>query len=392
MPHRLSKSVIGALGIAMLLAAFSGAGAAHASATPPVGLTVTTPYPTVDTQPGSSVTFDLSVVSPIIESVDVSVDGLPDGWKATVRGGGFVVHAVTTSPDTPPKTSLELDVPPDAAPGSYAITVVAAGQSGTAHTAITLNIAEQVDNAIEVTADFPSLSGGPDGDFTYALTITNNTPEQQTFTFQPTSPQGWTVTASPTAEARAATVTIDAGKTGQVQVKAAPPTTAKEGSYDIQVAVAAANGATGAITLTAEVTGTPQLALTTSDQRLDTTGKADSEKRVPLIVSNTGTAELDNVQLAGTAPSGWEISFDPKTIASVKPGDTAQATAIIKPSSNAVAGDYAMTVRASAGSESSNIDLRFALKSSRTIGVIAVVVILAAIGALVGVFVRFGRR
>ncbi len=391
MPHRLSKSVIGALGIAMLLAAFSGAGAAHAS-TPPVGLTVTTPYPTVDTQPGSSVTFDLSVVSPIIESVDVSVDGLPDGWKATVRGGGFVVHAVTTSPDTPPKTSLELDVPPDAAPGSYAITVVAAGQSGTAHTAITLNIAEQVDNAIEVTADFPSLSGGPDGDFTYALTITNNTPEQQTFTFQPTSPQGWTVTASPTAEARAATVTIDAGKTGQVQVKATPPTTAKEGSYDIQVAVAAANGATGAITLTAEVTGTPQLALTTSDQRLDTTGKADSEKRVPLIVSNTGTAELDNVQLAGTAPSGWEISFDPKTIASVKPGDTAQATAIIKPSSNAVAGDYAMTVRASAGSESSNIDLRFALKSSRTIGVIAVVVILAAIGALVGVFVRFGRR
>ena len=187
-------------------------------------------------------------------------------------------------------------------------------------------------------------------------------------------------------------MTIDAGKTGQVQVKAAPPTTAKEGSYDIQVAVAAANGATGAITLTAEVTGTPQLALTTSDQRLDTTGKADSEKRVPLIVSNTGTAELDNVQLAGTAPSGWEISFDPKTIASVKPGDTAQATAIIKPSSNAVAGDYAMTVRASAGSESSNIDLRFALKSSRTIGVIAVVVILAALGALVGVFVRFGRR
>ena len=104
MPHRLSKSVIGALGIAMVLAAFSGAGAAHASATPPVGLTVTTPYPTVDTQPGSSVTFDLSVVSPIIESVDVSVDGLPDGWKATVRGGGFVVHAVTTSPDTPPNS------------------------------------------------------------------------------------------------------------------------------------------------------------------------------------------------------------------------------------------------------------------------------------------------
>jgi uncharacterized membrane protein len=158
------------------------------------------------------------------------------------------------------------------------------------------------------------------------------------------------------------------------------------------VAVAAANGATGSIELTAEVTGTPKLDLTTSDQRLDTSGKANEEKRVPLIVSNSGTAPLDAVQLAGTAPTGWEISFEPATVEGVRPGDTAQVTAIIKPSSNAVAGDYAMTIRASAGSLSSTIDLRFALKSSRTIGVVAIIVILAAIAALVGVFVRFGRR
>ena len=67
-------------------------------------------------------------------------------------------------------------------------------------------------------------------------------------------------------------------------------------------------------------------------------------------------------------------------------------TAIIKPGKNAVAGDYAMTIRASAGSQSSSIDVRFAVKSSRTIGVVAIVVIIIAIGALVGVFVRFGRR
>jgi uncharacterized membrane protein len=144
--------------------------------------------------------------------------------------------------------------------------------------------------------------------------------------------------------------------------------------------------------LTAKVTGTPKLDLTTSDQRLDTSGKANSEKRVPLIVSNSGTAELTDVQLAGTAPTGWDISFDPKTVASVKPGETAQVTAIIKPKTDAVAGDYAMTIRASAGSNSSNIDLRFALKGSRTIGFFAIVVIIAAVAALVGVFMRFGRR
>jgi uncharacterized membrane protein len=302
------------------------------------------------------------------------------------------VHGVTTDPNTPPKATLELDVPADAAAGTYPITVTGQGQTGTASIELDINIAAQVDNGVQVTADFPSLSGAPDSQFTYSLTITNNTPEQQTFTFSPTAPEGWTVTANPTAEAQAATVTIDAGGNAQVQVKATPPTTAQEGSYPITVGVAAANGATGSIDLTAQVTGTPKLELTTSDQRLDTSGKANAEKRLPLIISNSGTAEIQNVQLAGTAPTGWEISFDPTTIASIRPGDTAQVTAIIKPGKNAVAGDYAMTIRASAGSQSSSIDVRFAVKSSRTIGVVAIVVIIIAIGALVGVFVRFGRR
>ena len=42
-------------------------------------------------------------------------------------------------------------------------------------------------------------------------------------------------------------------------------------------------------------------------------------------------------------------------------------TAVITPAKNAVAGDYAITVRSSAGSESSNVDLRFALKGSRVV-------------------------
>ena len=36
---------------------------------------------------------------------------------------------------------------------------------------------------------------------------------------------------------------------------------------------------------------------------------------------------LEDVKLAGTAPTGWEVSFDPKTLASVKPNETAQVTA-----------------------------------------------------------------
>ena len=68
----------------------------------------------------------------------------------------------------------------------------------------------------------------------------------------------------------------------------------------------------------------------------------------------------------------------PTTIAGVKPNETAQVTAIIKPAKDAVAGDYAMTVRSSAGSESSNVDLRYTLKGSRTLGFVAIGVIVVA--------------
>ena len=67
-------------------------------------------------------------------------------------------------------------------------------------------------------------------------------------------------------------------------------------------------------------------------------------------------------------------------------------TAIIKPAKDAVAGDYTLTVRSSAGSESSNVDLRYTLQGSRTLGFVAIGVIVVAFLALAGVFVRFGRR
>jgi uncharacterized membrane protein len=385
-------------GVALLPAAMLGGGDKAAAAAPPstaptvTKLTLATPYPAIDTQPGSTVRLDVNVSNPKVAPVDLEVDGVPDGWRATLRGGGFVIHAVTPAPDSPVTATLEIDVAPDAAAGEYPLTITGTSDDETAAVDVTLRIAEQVDSGIELTADFPSLRGEPATDFTYNLTITNNTPEEQTFTFDPSGPQGWTVSASPTAEARAETVTIEAGGTGQVNVTATPPESAEEGEYPIDVTVTAANGATGQIQLTAEVTGTPKLELATADQRLDVSGSSNSEHRIPLIIANTGTATLEDVKLAGTAPSGWDVSFEPEQIDSVRPSETAQVTAIVKPASNAVAGDYALSIRASAGSQSSSLDLRYSLKGSRTLGFISLGVIAAAVAALAGVFVRFGRR
>ena len=43
---------------------------------------------------------------------------------------------------------------------------------------VTLDVAEQVNSGIDLTADFPSLSGDPGGTFTYTLTVANHTPDR----------------------------------------------------------------------------------------------------------------------------------------------------------------------------------------------------------------------
>jgi uncharacterized membrane protein len=386
-PHL--PGLLPALAIAGLGVLAAGGSVAHADDT----LSVTTPFPTIETQPGSSVTFDLAVASNTPEVVDLDVAGVPKGWDATLRGGGFVIHSITSAPHAGAAAELEIAVAQDAAPGDYPVTVTGTDAGGTKSVStVTLSIADRVNSGVRLSADFPSLSGDPGSTFTYNLTVTNDTPAEQTFTFDPSGPQGWDVSASPTAESQAATVTIDAGGEAGIKVTATPPESADQGSYPIDVAVVGANGGKGAIELEAQVTGTPELALGTADERLDVSGSADHEKRIPMIVANTGSAPLEAVKMAGTAPTDWEISFDPEQIDAVQPGETAQVTAIVKPSSDAVAGDYSLTVRSSAGSLSSSVDLRYSLGGSRTLGVVAIAVIVAALAALGVVFVKFGRR
>lgn len=391
--HRLGAAVVAAL---LVVAAPAVAVAQTDAPAEPAAdqseLVMTTPYPSVETRPGSLVQLDLTVVSATPTPVDLTVDGLPDGWEATLRGGGFVIRSITTEPDNGARVDLELVVPVGTPPGEYPVTVVAEGGGLRADVEVTLVIAEEVNTGIRLTADFPTLSGEPGGTFDYRLTVANDTPTEQTFTFDPTGPQGWTVTASPTAEERAQTVTIEAGSTATVDVDATAPQSATQGTYPIEVAVIAPNGARGTISLEAEIVGTPDLSLGTADDRLNVSGGADAAKRIPMIVANPGTAELDVVRLAGTAPSGWDVSFDPQEIEGVQPGETAQVTAVVEPSPDAVAGDYSLTVRASSGSLSSNIDLRYTVEGSRTLGMIAIGVIVAAFVALGAVFVKFGRR
>lgn len=380
--------LLAAVGFAVTGAVSVGsAGPVHAA-----DLVISTPYPSVVATPGSTVKFDMQVTAPAVTVAQLKVDQLPAGWQTTLRGGGFVVNAVTAAPDTPGKVTAEIVVPPDATANTYSLQVIASDGAGDAAVTLGVQVQAEVNSGVGVKADFPSLRGEPGTAFSYNLTVTNNTPQSQTFTFNAQGPQGWTVTASPDAAANANTVTVDADGTTTVKVSATPPDGVNEGTYPINVTITSDTGGSGSMQLSAEVTGSSKLAIATADQRLNVSGKANSEKRVTLVVANSGTAALDSVQFAATPPSGWTVTFDPPQVAAVKPNESTQVVAVVKPAKNALAGDYAINVRASAGSQSSTLDLRYGVKGSQTLGIVAIAIIAIVFLGLAWLFRRLGRR
>ena len=65
---------------------------------------------------------------------------------------------------------------------------------------------------------------------------------------------------------------------------------------------------------------------------------------MPVVITNTGTAPADDVELSGSAPSGWKVEFNPKSVDHIAPNANKEVQALITPTDKAIAGDYVTTI------------------------------------------------
>lgn len=355
------------------------------------GLTITTPYPAVSVQPGASVEFELTVSSREPVRADLAVEGLPDGWTASFSGGGNEVQGVFVERGAPVTVTLAIAVADGASGGRSSLSVVGRAGGDTARLGLDLTVAKAGGGTVTLESDYPALRGAADQEFLFNLTLSNDTPQQLTFSLEAQGPEGWDVSIQPSGETRAASVTVDARGSQRLEVTTTPPAQTAADTYPIAVAVTA--GQYRATTdLAVEVTGSVEMRLVTPDQRLNTTANAGATTQFEVVVVNDGTSPLTGVTLSGTGPSEWEISFDPETLERVPPGDSATATALITPSGNAVAGDYSITLSASAESANESLDVRVSVETPPIWGIVGVALIAATLGGMFWVFRRYGRR
>jgi uncharacterized membrane protein len=358
---------------------------------PAHAFSLTTDYPAVRVGPGQKTELSLKVTSDRVERVNLAIVQAPAGWRARLTGGGFEIGAVFTNPQSPPTVNLEVSVPADAPKGRQQ--VVVRGDSGrqVVDLPVDFDVAEDVAGAFSLTTDFTRLRGSATDTFTFNLTLESNSPRQATFNLEAAGPRGWDVSARPTTQQQAATVTVQPGSNASIEVRADPPDDAKAGTYPVRVR-ATGPGTTLEADLAVEIVGTYNLEFSTTNERLNARGSAGRTSSVSLVVRNSGSAPLQGVTFSASPPSGWDVEFRPARLDLLPAGESRTVVARIRPSGDAVAGDYAVTLTASGGGKTSTVDLRFAVKTSGWWGFVGLLVIAAAVAALLYVFRRFGHR
>jgi uncharacterized membrane protein len=358
------------------------------------GLYLVSDYPAVTLRPGETSTISLRLqnydMAP--ERLALSVSGVPKGWTATLMGGGQPVAAAMPATNSSVSLSLRLDVPKNVTMGTETLTVAATGSATNLQIPIAVTLAKDLPAKLSITPQLPELRGTSKSAFEYQLNIKNDSGKKLTVSLSAQAPKNFDASFTEqygTQELNA--VPIDAGGTKDVKLKITPPNTAAAGDYKVSARVAAEDAA-ATTDLGLDITGQPRLDVSGREGLVSTRASAGQQASVPVVITNTGTAPADDVQLSGSAPSGWKVSFDPKAIERIAPGDNKEVQALITPTDKAIAGDYVTSISAAARGESASTDFRVTVTTSTMWGIAGVGIIGVALLVMVGAVARFGRR
>jgi len=324
--------------------------------------------------------------------VNLQVTDAPEGWITSLRGEGFVVDSVETTGNKPVELTLDVTVPEGAPAGSGRVVIAANAPPARDTLTLDIRVEEGAAGQVTMSSDFPTIDGAAGANFAFSVRLTNDTAEDQTFALSATGPAGWDVQARPSGQAQAASANVTAGGNTTINVTATAPEGTEASEYPIVVQAVGPDSTTEQ-DLTARVTGSFDLNVSTPTGVLSTSGNAGSTIDQTISVENTGTGALENVALAATAPSGWTVTFDPPTL-NVQPGAENAATSVahIVPDGDAIAGDYIVKMRASNDQANGEADIRVTVETSLLWGIVGIGLIVLVIVGLAYVFRRYGRR
>ena len=381
--------------LSLALLAVASALPARAADEPPIkGLFLLTDYPAVTVRPGTTSTINLRLQNYQLppERMALSLSGVPQGWTATLLGGGQPAQAAMATANQSTSLQLRLEVPASAAMGTQTITVTAKGPTTEVTLPVAVTLAKDLPAKLTLEPQLPSLRGTAKSNFEYQLNVKNDSGRNLVVSLAAQAPQNYeTSFTEQYGSQELSSIPVEAGQSKTVKLKVRPPSTVGAGRYPVAVK-ASAEDATAEANVALEISGAPKLSLSGRDGIVSGRAEAGKEATIPLIITNTGTAAADEVELTSTAPSGWKINFEPKSVDRIAPGANKEVQVQVTPPEKAIAGDYAPTFNVAARGETASTQFRIAVATSTMWGIVGAGIIAIALLIMVGAVARFGRR
>ena len=105
---------------------------------------------------------------------------MPNGWTASLLGGGNVVDGVAVSPSKAGEVRLDVDVPADAAERLLHAPGQCPWRRGEDVLPITIRVNAEAAGTITLTTNTPELTGASDKSFKFDLQLKNDTAQDVT--------------------------------------------------------------------------------------------------------------------------------------------------------------------------------------------------------------------
>lgn len=383
----MKKRLIPLLLMILLLSMVYGANTASAQ------VSLYTPYSGLAVTPGETIDYSIDIINnqSTIQHVTFDMQGLPEGWEYKITSGGKAIEQLSVRENNEANLSLEVTVPLEVEEKDYSFDFVAIDQNGTSSTLpLLVTLTEEGTFATELNVDQANLQGQTDSSFSYVATIRNRTAEEQNYALTANAPEGWSVVFKSGSD-NVTSVAVEPNSESDITIDVTPPENASADTYEIDV-TASGSGTKAETTLEAVITGSYDMILTTTNENLSTDINAGGDRVLDLVIENTGTAPLTNVELSASAPTDWETEFDKSTIPEIKPGESATVKATIKASDEAIAGDYVTTFTATASETSADADIRVSVETSTLWGIVSLIIIAAVVIGIYYLMKKYGRR
>jgi uncharacterized membrane protein len=250
-----------------------------------------------------------------------------------------------------------------------------------------------------MTTEFPDVEAIATGTFTYNIVLNYSGNAARVFNLNTTAPAGWDIAITAQYDTqRISSVSMDAAlfspTTKTIKLVASPQTYPLPDPGNYQITLKGVSGdVVGSIDLTARITAKYVLNATPYSQLYNTTVSAGRDNTYSLVITNVGTAPIDNITFSSEKPDGWEITFKPDKLDLLNTLDQNTVDVDIKPPPKTVAGDYNITLHISGKQATADpMTVRVTVETPSIWGWVGVFIIVLVVAGLFVIFMRFGRR